>query len=264
MSRWRDRVKAIPILGPLLRRARRMVRPVTGVEWLDRRDDALMDSILDRILNPVSNVVDVGANVGSFLARVVRRAPHGSHQAFEPLPDHAADLRRQFPGITVHAAAVADRNGVIEFTQVVGNSAFSGLKKRTDLPPNQPVKLFQVPVVRLDDVFPADGRVDLIKIDVEGAEREVLNGAAMTLSRCRPWVLFEHGLGGVATYGTTSSEIHAALGKAGLAVWRMDLWLTGAPALAENEFEAAVASGHYWNFLAGPSDWLADQPNEKS
>jgi hypothetical protein len=50
----------------------------------------------------------------------------------------------------------------------------------------------QVDVARLDDVLDESSRPRLIKVDVEGAELAVLRGAAETIGRARPLVVFEH------------------------------------------------------------------------
>ena len=49
----------------------------------------------------------------------------------------------------------------------------------------------QVPVVALDDYFPPEQRVSLIKIDAEGAELAIFRGAQRILSDARPWLVFE-------------------------------------------------------------------------
>ena len=69
-----------------------------------------------------------------------------------------------------------------------------------------------------DGVHPA-----FVKIDVEGAEEEVLLGALETLRRHRPLVAFEHGLGSADVYGTTPDRIHDLLcGQLGYEIYGLD------------------------------------------
>ena len=68
-----------------------------------------------------ANCVDIGAHRGAVLRDMVRCAPEGSHIAFEPLPDKAAELRSAFPEVDVREAAVCDENGTASFVHVVSN-----------------------------------------------------------------------------------------------------------------------------------------------
>lgn len=156
MSTWRERLKAILILGPTLRTVRGWFRRGDRIGRIDARDYALTGKILQRLLRPDTTVVDVGANTGTFLARVVRLWPHGKYVTFEPIPHLAAGVRAAFPGVSVHTTAVSDTQGEFEFTQVVGIPALSGLKKRVDLPADEAVERIRVPVVTLDQTLPAD------------------------------------------------------------------------------------------------------------
>lgn len=85
------------------------------------RDDAHLRLLLAHGLTADANCVDVGAHSGDILEQVVRYAPQGTHVAFEPLPDQAADLRARFPQVDVHEAAVAATAGRTEFVRVVSN-----------------------------------------------------------------------------------------------------------------------------------------------
>jgi FkbM family methyltransferase len=77
----------------------------------------------------------------------------------------------------------------------VSSPALRGLRPRSygETPVN--VEEITVDMVRLDDVLPPGYDLRLIKIDVEGAELEVLRGAIGIVERCRPYIIFEHGNG---------------------------------------------------------------------
>ena len=86
-------------------------------------------------------------------------------------------------------------------------------------------------LARLDDVMPVSRRVDLIKIDVEGAEVRVLRGAARLLGQHKPALWLEHGERSAGVHGTT----------------RRQLW----DLLREYQYRVFTADGE------GPLDWDA-------
>jgi FkbM family methyltransferase len=228
-------------------RTRRTESPSAAV-LRDRRDDELVRLLLATALAPDSNCVDVGANIGEVLERVVRLAPYGRHIAFEPLPDLAERLRSRFPAVDVRTLALADHAGTAEFVHVVTRPAFSGLRERS-YPGPQQLERLTVEVGRLDDVLPPDYRPTLIKIDVEGGEREVIAGGLETIARHRPFVVFEHGLGAADHYGTTPDQVYELLARqAGLRIFDFD----GNGPFSGEEFAEVFARGAIWNFLARP------------
>ena len=130
---------------------------------------------------PDAIVVDVGANIGGLTIPLAHHAAHV--HAFEPQPEMAdaleENVRRAGQGrVTVHRAACGAAAGTIRLPRV-----------RYDQPGNfGGVRLggegAEVPVMTLDSLHLP--WVDLIKIDVEGAELDVLAGATDTVARCRP------------------------------------------------------------------------------
>jgi FkbM family methyltransferase len=215
-------------------------------------DNALAVEIMSRVLRPRSNCVDIGCSYGDALFQMIRFAPWGRHVAFEPLPHVAAMLRDKYPGFAIHQVALSDVEGESEFQHVVGDSGYSGLRRRTYPSPDLRIDTIRVRTARLDDLLPPDLRIDFVKIDVEGAEMQVFRGARRTLGRWRPVVLFEHGLGGAEHYGTTPEMVYDFLtGECGLRISTLRGWLDGAAALSRDgfaaEFQAATC-----NFLAHP------------
>ena len=138
--------------------------------------------------------------------------------AFEPNPELAATLQERFPTVTIHEVALSDTPGRSEFHLLTQLPAQSGLLRRpTDRPSDEQV----IDVRRGDDRPPAAGhrRIDLIKIDVEGAEVNVLRGARRTLRRWQPVVVFEHGVRTSKPYGTTPEMLFDLLAGVGLNVF---------------------------------------------
>ncbi|MEB3291649.1 MAG: FkbM family methyltransferase [Synechococcales bacterium] len=216
---------------------------------ISQSDDEAMVQIMQQRLQATSNCIDVGCHSGGFLTEILQLAPQGQHYAFEPIPSLADLLKTQFPQVNVQAAALSDTNGETTFHHVVSNPGYSGLRERRYDRPNEQIELIPVTTLRLDDFLPADYHLDLIKIDVEGAEWQVFQGAVETLKRNRPIVLFEHGQGGSDRYGTTPEMIHNFLvGECGLTI----ATLHDPHPLTAAELRQVYDSGTAWNFVAYP------------
>jgi len=232
-------------LLPAVKRARALLSPAARRA---QRDDANLFLLLAFLLAPDSACVDVGAHAGTVLAEMARLAPRGRHVAFEPLPHLAADLRRRFPGVLVVEAAASDGHGDVDFVHVLNRPDHSGLRER-DYPGRVHTERIAVRRVPLDDALPPDLVPALIKIDVEGAELEVLRGARRTLREHGPVVVFEHGRGGSDRYGTAPEDVHALLvDELGMRLFDLD----GRGPLTRDELRRAFDSNSHWNFVARP------------
>jgi FkbM family methyltransferase len=147
-----------------------------------------------RILNRhgVQTFLDVGANDGDFAIELLENGFAGSILSFEPLPDAWEALRRRAAGANSNwrvapRVALSNRNGEAEFTKA-GNKVSSSLLSMLDshiaaAPQSRPVGKITVPTMKLDDYLfeePVASPV-FLKIDVQGAEMLVLEGATRTL-----------------------------------------------------------------------------------
>ena len=139
-------------------------------------DDAVLVEILTRILRRHDNCVDIGANVGQILRHLVRLAPGGRHRAFEALPHLADRIRSDFPFVEVHAVALSDEATEAPFHHVINDPGYSGLRQRRYDRPDPEIEILPVPARRLDDLLPMEEKIRFMKIDVEGAELQVLKG----------------------------------------------------------------------------------------
>jgi FkbM family methyltransferase len=196
-------------------------------------------------LSTDSNCVDVGACKGSVLSEMVRLAPQGRHIAYEPIPEKSEQLARRFPQVDVRCAALSNRTGEADFIHVRSNPGYSGFRV-ISYPGSEDLETIRVRVEELDLSLPAEFELALIKIDVEGAEQQVLEGAIRTIADCRPTVIFEHG-SGADYYGTCSSDIFDLLCvQAGLRIFDIE----GKGPLGRGEFEDRVQGGEVCNFVA--------------
>jgi FkbM family methyltransferase len=137
-------------------------------------------------LDADSVVVDAGANIGNhsvFFGLVcgVRRV-----HAFEPMRVAYANLVRNLElnglaNVTAHNKAVGAAEGHAELLRYTAQNTGGTM---LDLGRQGRYPVTTVDALGLD-------RLDLLKIDVEGAQHAVLEGAAATLARCRPLVWLE-------------------------------------------------------------------------
>ena len=266
MAFLKSLIKGTPIEAP----TRFVYRALTGrggakprksgqaTEWKEReqRDTANIERVLHAALTETSNCLDVGANEGVFLRQFLHFAPRGHHHAFEPIAPLAVKLKENFPTVDVRQCALGAATGRANFCFVPTRPAWSGLRTQPYPEPVQPQEI-EVEIFRLDDLLPADWRVDFIKIDVEGAELEVLEGAVETIKRTRSQILFEHARIHNTSYATTPADIHALLSeRCGLQLYCLD----GTGPLTSEAltaiYDRSHASGYdrfaQTNFLARP------------
>ncbi|WP_198141582.1 FkbM family methyltransferase [Micromonospora sp. ATCC 39149] len=215
-------------------------------DWYDQ----LTVALIEQICEPDANTVDIGAGAGDILRHLLRVAPRGRHVAVEALPSYAEGLRRDFPGVTVVAAAAAERTGRDSFVHVVSNPGYSGLRRRPYDRPDETLRELTVDTVRLDDVLPGDRRIDLVKVDTEGGEVLALRGAVELLRRWRPVIVFEHGGDhAMREYGTTSADLWALLvTELGYELRTLPGRRAGQPALDRAGFADALRE--HWYFVA--------------
>jgi FkbM family methyltransferase len=145
-------------------------------------------------------VLDIGANVGAYAIALAKMHPKIEVHCFEPNPEMAARLERNIrlngtqANVCLHTAAASDALGRATFHVVPcgeGNPGLSALNMGAL--GNTRSRPIEVNTVTLDSVFLGQSRkVSGIKIDVQGSELEVLNGARGLLERDRPAVIFEH------------------------------------------------------------------------
>jgi FkbM family methyltransferase len=137
-------------------------------------------------------VVDGGANVGVFVMDALQRGAK-KVLAFEPSPENLECLRRNFPEEIADGRVVLIPKGLWDKTTVVrfavspdDQSVNKIIGEGEEIPPG--ARVFEIPVTSIDECKQELGlsQIHYIKLDIEGAERHALDGAAATLSRDKP------------------------------------------------------------------------------
>jgi FkbM family methyltransferase len=141
----------------------------------------------------VDLVLDVGANVGRYAVEIRAGGYRGKILSFEPLPDAFAALARRAtsdPFWEARHTAIGPDDGLVAIN-LAANSVSSSVLAMTSrhleaAPSSHTVGSLDVPMMRLDSVRSSEcsgkERVHL-KLDVQGYEFRVLEGAASTLSQ---------------------------------------------------------------------------------
>lgn len=146
--------------------------------------------------------------------------------------------------------ALSNLHGSSSFNYVVSNPSYSGLLKRRYDRPNEEDTQITVRTEKLDDVWPSDLRLNVLKIDVEGGEQMVLEGAKETLMRWKPTIIFEHGLGASDIYGSTPEQVFALLESCGLRIFLLENFLAEGPSLDADGFAKQFYERRNYYFVA--------------
>lgn len=139
-------------------------------------------------IKPGEVVLDGGAHVGVYTRRALAAGAR-LVVAIEPAPDNIECLRRNFKDeiaagrVIVYPKGVWDRDDELVLHTVEGNSAGDSFVLK-----NGPGKELRLPLTTIDKLtaelqLPA---VDRIKLDIKGAERQALRGAAAVIARYHP------------------------------------------------------------------------------
>jgi len=248
MKHWLRRRLLLAVQGSRLEDpARSLYR---RMPWAGAGDgDRATVAVMRRALRSGSTCVDVGAYRGDIVKEMLNIVTAGTVYAIEPVKENAEHLQRRYPDAVVVNAAAFDTTGQSAFYHVAGRPAWSGLRRLSYPDPGEEVRRITVRTVRLDDLIPEDVRVDLMKIDVEGAELNVFRGAEHLIGRGKPLIIFEHGGRAIQEFGATSGELYDYVSMGlGLRISSAARWLQQEKPFSRQEF--LHGGPHLTDFIA--------------
>ena len=168
----------------------------TNSSYVDGTYESPIQKALVDYLKPGAIFYDIGASLGFFTliaARLVESS--GQVYAFEPVPENAARIRRNamlndFAHVTVLEKAVAEAEGRGEL--LLAHHAGGATLAAAGTPPDLKGHL-EVNLVSIDYLIASEQLrpPTLVKIDVEGAEIDVLRGMKQTLTAYKPILIYE-------------------------------------------------------------------------
>jgi FkbM family methyltransferase len=156
---------------------------------------------LDKLLTRSTVFADVGANRGEFTIFAAKRLTRGTVLSFEPLRDNYQDLAQNvrlnsLKNVLAFECGLAEQNQerpLYTSDDLTAHGSWHeglGTLYHTDY---RAVPLGTVKLRKFDELFRESGltALDGMKIDVEGAELAVLQGAQQSIARFRPWLCLE-------------------------------------------------------------------------
>jgi len=202
------------------------------------------------------SVLDLGANVGFHTLLFARAVGAGGHVwAFEPDPDNFSTLctnleLNTYGNVTAVQAAVGTASG----GGTLYRSPFH-CDHRT-YPTEEGQREISVTMVSVDEFLPPGQRVDLVKMDIQGAEGMALHGMKRTLaSNPGVVILMEFWPEGLLKTGFSPGLVLSELEDHGFALYRIDERTNDVEKVRNREtFIESLAGSGYANILAVPGD----------
>lgn len=162
--------------------------------------------------------VDIGAHAGLWAAFLAKEFEHTV--AFEPVPLHADlfELNVDMAAVTLHRCALGAAPGMVSIETAADETGSAHVAARDDGDrrngQGELLTYKSIPMCTLDSFGLRE--IDLIKIDVEGYERPVVEGARETLLRCKPMVVVEQKGNGERGYGHEHNAAYRLLVELGM------------------------------------------------
>ena len=155
-------------------------------------------TLTNHFITPGSVIVEIGANIGFESLYYAKKHPDCVVHSYEPgsYAFHSLSVSKaynRFGNLKLFKLGVGDQNQTLAIaspTAASSNKGLGSLKQNIDL--DYSYHKESIEVVTLDSHFNGEGPIALLKIDTQGFEWNVIQGAAKTIEKHRPVILFEH------------------------------------------------------------------------
>jgi FkbM family methyltransferase len=197
-------------------------------QWFFGAYEPVDSFLLARLMRPGMTFIDAGANIGQYtLLAATAVGATGTVHAFEPIPKNFERLQQAvaangLTNVRANRAALWNETAQLRFDlpgDAKDNAGTYGVVLGADRG-----AAIEAPALRLDDYLASAGvsRVDMIKMDVEGAEPFALEGARATLERDRPMILMEVNRASfLGESGESCARMGDLLRAIGYRIWRV-------------------------------------------
>lgn len=164
-----------------------------GLAQIFSRAEPHLQNIINKYVKHGGSVLEVGANIGYFTIYFGKHVgSSGNVYAFEPIPSTYAVLKKNIvlnalTNIDTYNLAASSQPGEIIFRMPKGNHSMASMHWHKNC---EDVDEYIVNTVNLDSMF-SNKNIDFVKIDVEGAEGDVVAGMEKIISSYKPIIFVE-------------------------------------------------------------------------
>ena len=181
--------------------------------------------LIKRYCQPSMCVIDIGANIGFHTLQMAQSVgEQGKVYAFEPDPSNFATLKRNLDenhikNVTTVNAAISSKTGKVKLFQ----SEFHHGDHRIYKHGKDDQRSINIQAYALDDYIDPNQVVDLIKIDIQGAEGLALSGMAKLIDRCpKLLIIMEFWPMGLIQTGFSAEDLLSGMVNRGFSIYEID------------------------------------------
>jgi len=196
--------------------------------WVHPEKDSKWDApfvwelnVIQRFVDEIkedSVILDVGANTGTF-SLAAKLYPNTKWHSFEPDPFNFSLLKENIEingieNITLYEEALSDNVGECVLKICLTHRGLNTIGKNVKRFSEDESIDYPVKSNTIDNLF-IDTRIDLIKIDTEGAEYDIIKGGIETIQKYKPKILLEYNPGNMSQCGHTLEKLNSLIQEIG-------------------------------------------------